>query len=569
MRASVRARRSALVVGILALALGACGGDDDTTEPPTPTTAASGATNQDPGGADDAGDAPTTTTTASSDPATPPASSPDEPAADEPHLGGTVTFLTYGELGGNFDPVRLVVNTAVIADGTAGSLVYSALVATDPETRDVEPVLAESLTSDDGQVWTLVLKEGLTFSDGTPFDAEAVKFNWERHADEANASSARGVALSMSSIDVVDARTVQVTLTEPNMEFPRTLGQYSLTFIASPAAIESGTIGEQPVGAGPFLLQEWARDDHMTFVRNDSYWDAPRPYLDEVVVRPIIDPSQRINAMTTGQGDVTFATKTADVARLVDAGFVDYELKLNGGQSMLFNFASPLGGDVRFRTALRLAIDNERISELVHNGLATDHALTWFTSGSPFYDESATFAAPDLAEAQRLIDELAAENGGTVSFTLVAGLPNREIADAIQAQLSMLDNLDVQISAIDTGAHVQQVNVQRDYVVALGNSFNLDPEPRTRDFFTTGNPRNYTNYSDPAMDAALEAGRNAGSLEARRAAYKTVEQLINEQNAMVVVSRSDHHIVYDGERLQNMRFLEDGVVQWDSVWVTD
>jgi peptide/nickel transport system substrate-binding protein len=551
-----RTTRVLACLAVLTLTLNACGGDDDDAQVP-PTTSES----VDPGGEEtDSGVAPSSSPTSES-------SLAESSAEPEPQSGGSATYLFISELGGTFDPVKLIVNTAVIADGTAGSLVYGALVATNPDTREVEPVLAESLTSDDGTVWTLVLKEGLTFTDGTPFDAAAVKFNWERHADEANGSSARGVIASMSSIEVLDPVTLQITLSEPNLQFPRTVGQYAITFIASPAAIQAGTVGEQPVGAGPFVLKEWVRDDHMTFVRNDTYWDAPRPYLDEVIVRPILDPTQRINAMTTGQGDATFSLTPADAARMEDEGLVDHEIKLNGGQSLLFNFATPLGGDERFRRALRLAIDNEQISEVVHQGLVTDHARTFFTDASPFFDESLTFAEPDLTEAQALVDELAAENGGELTFTIVVGQPTQAYGEALQAQLSAIDKLNAEVEVIATGAHVQKVNIQRDYVVTLGNSFNLDPEPRTHDFFKTGSPRNYTNYTDPAMDAALEAGRTASTPEDRSAAYQTVQELIVEQNALIVLSRADHHVLVNPDRLHDVSFMEDGVIRWDRVWI--
>lgn len=551
--------------GALSLLAGACGGDDDSTasNPTSPTATGAG----EPTGA------PSTTssaaTTDSESGGTTTSTSPDGGADGEPTAGGTATYLFYAELGGTFDPVKLIVNTAAILDGTAGYLVYGALVAADPETREVVPVLAESLTSDDGTVWTLVLREGLTFSDGTPFDSAAVKFNWERHGAEENGSAARGVVAGIRSLDVVDARTLEITLSEPNRQFPRTVGQYSITFIASPSAIEAGTIGEQPVGAGPFLLKEWVRDDHMTFVRNDGYWDAPRPYLDEVVVRPILDPTQRINALTTGQGDATMVLSPADAARLEDQGFALNEMSLNGGISLLFNFETPLGGDERFRTALRLAIDNEQISEVVHQGAVTDHAMTLMSASSPFYDESLSFASPDVERAQELIDELAEENGGPVSFSIVVGTPTQAYGDAVQAQLSALDNLDVEIEVLQTGAHTQKVNVQRDFVVALGNSFNLDPEPRTHDFFLTGSPRNYTGYSDPEMDAALKAGRIAVTPEERNDAYRTVQQLLIEQNAIVLLSRANHHVMVDDDRLHGAVFEEDGVMRWEQVWVTD
>lgn len=560
MRLQTRHRASRIVpkmiatAGVLSLLAGACGGDDDSDAGGTGESTAA-PSSEAPGSDDAPGTVAATTVAGGGD--------------GEPTPGGTATYLFYAELGVSFDPVKLIVNTAAILDGTAGYLVYGALVAADPATREVTPILAESLTSDDGTVWTLVLREGLVFSDGTPLDAEAVKFNWERHADEENGSAARGVVATMQSLEVVDSRTLEITLSEPNQQFPRTVGQYSITFIASPAAIEAGTVGEQPIGAGPFVLEEWVRDDHMTFARNDAYWDAPRPYLDEVVVRPILDPTQRINALTTGQGDATMVLSPADAARLQEQGFQLNEMSLNGGVSLLFNFETPLGGDERFRTALRLAIDNEQISEVVHQGTVTDHATTFMSAESPFYDDSLTFAAPDLERAQELIDELAEENGGPVSFALVVGTPTLPMADAMQAQLSALDNLDVQVEVLQTGAHAQKVNVQRDFVVAVGNSFNLDPEPRTHDFLLTGSPRNYTGYSDPEMDAALKAGRVAATLEERIDAYRTVQQLLIDQNAIVLVSRANHHVMVDDDRLHGVTFEEDGVIRWDQAWVSE
>jgi peptide/nickel transport system substrate-binding protein len=573
-RSAVRWRVLSAVAVTLALAAGACGDDDDPSSASAPATNASAP----------ATSASETATSASAPASSAPATSASETApstsgvdastttaadaAEEtPVSGGQATYLFQSEMGATFDPVKLISVSSSIGDGTAGFNVYGSLVGTDPLTREVHPHMAESLTSDDGSVWTLKLRDGVKFSDGTDFDAEAVKFNWERHADPANTSSSRGVVAAMQAIEVVDPLTLRITLTEPNQQFPRTLGQYTLTFIASPTAIRAGTVGEKPVGAGPFLLKEWVRDDHMTFVRNPTYWDAPRPYLDELTIRPIIDPAQRLNAAITGQGQVAFLYNPTDAESAADEGLELHHIKMNGGQTIIFNFASPLGADERFRRALRLAIDNAQLSEIVARGAGTDDATTFFTEDSPLYNPSLRFPEPDLAEAQRLIDELASERGGTLEFTLNASQPQQTNADAIQTQLAQFDNLKVNLNIQSAAAHPKTVIVDKAFEVALWNTFNLDPEPRSHDFFLTGSPRNYSNgYSDPEMDAALKKGRQATTEAERQAAYDEMQQIIIDTTPVIVISRADHYIATN-EKIHGAAFIEDGVMRWDQVWI--
>jgi peptide/nickel transport system substrate-binding protein len=560
-RSAVRWRSLLAVAVTLALSAGACGDDDEPSSAPStsasePSTSGSepSTSGSEPSTSGSGVDASTTTAA--------------DAAEETPVSGGQATYLFQSEMGATFDPVKLVSVSSSIGDGTAGFNVYGSLVGTDPMTREVNPHMAESLTSDgDGSVWTLKLRDGVKFSDGTDFDAEAVKFNWERHGDPANASAARGVVAAMKAIEVVDPLTVRITLSEPNQQFPRTLGQYTLTFIASPTAIRAGTVGEKPVGAGPFLLKEWVRDDHMTFVRNPTYWDAPRPYLDELTIRPIIDPAQRLNAAITGQGEVAFLYNPTDAESAADEGLELHHIKMNGGQTIMFNFASPLGADERFRRALRLAIDNAQLSEVVERGAGTDDATTFFTEDSPLYNPSLRFPEPDLAEAQRLIDELASERGGTLEFTLNASQPQQANADAIQAQLAQFDNLKVNLNIQSAAAHPKTVIVDKAFEVALWNTFNLDPEPRSHDFFLTGSPRNYSNgYSDPEMDAALKKGRQATTEAERKAAYDEMQQIIIDTTPVIVISRADHYIATD-EKVHGAAFIEDGVMRWDQVWI--
>ncbi|SDG38006.1 ABC transporter substrate-binding protein [Pseudonocardia oroxyli] len=487
----------------------------------------------------------------------------DEPSGP-PQSGGSATFGVTGDVSGTFDPAKLLSVSGTIADGTVGSLLYGGLVETDPKTQQVVPVMAKSLTSDDGTVWSLVLRDGLKFSDGTAFDAAAVKLNWERHADPALASGARGVASSFASLEVVDPTTLRITLKDINFQFPRSLALFAVNWIASPAAIRAGTLGENPVGAGPFLLKERLRDDHMTFVRNPAYYDAPRPYLDQVVLRPIPDGAQRLNSAATGQLDGLVALTRNDAVQGEQQGLQVLSVAMSGGTSMYFNFAKPTSGDVRFRQAMRLAIDNAAVSEAVEQGNGPETS-TFFAPDTAFYDQAAAFPKPDLAAAQKLIDEMAAERGGPISFTFLVDQRNEQLGTAVQTQLAALKNLDMKLEVASQFLPTQR-QASGDYEVSVQNNFNLDPEPRIGLLLQPGNARNFLRYDNPEMTAVMQAGRATQDLEQRKAAYRKFDEIVNRDVPWVLFLRANPNVLWDGSKLRDISVFEDGIVHWDRVW---
>src|SRR5207253_2120621 len=143
---------------------------------------------------------------------------------------------------------------------------------TDDATGQIVPQLAQSLTSTDAVTWILKLRPNLKFSDGTAFDASAVKFNLQRYQDPNNKAPLSSNTTQITSMDATDAATLKMTLKSRNGVFPLSLRPL---FIASPTAIQAqgskyGSDGNV-VGAGPYLLKSWARDSQITFVRNPNY----------------------------------------------------------------------------------------------------------------------------------------------------------------------------------------------------------------------------------------------------------------------------------------------------------
>ena len=170
----------------------------------------------------------------------------------KPVAGGTFTIIT------NIDGLRLDPTRTAAAPASVGNPIlpiFDTLVRVDVDGK-ITPRIATSVTSEDQQTWTIELREGVTFTDGTPFDAEALKFNWERDKED-TATITQSDAKTMTSMKVTGSTTLEVTLVAPSTSFPFLL-QGPLGMIGSPTAIKD--MGEDytvaPVGAGPFVLEK-------------------------------------------------------------------------------------------------------------------------------------------------------------------------------------------------------------------------------------------------------------------------------------------------------------------------
>ncbi|WP_143030093.1 ABC transporter substrate-binding protein [Pseudonocardia oroxyli] len=460
----------------------------------------------------------------------------------------------------SLDPTKMSIITATRGDGAVGFALYGGLVLQDPATGKVEMSQARSLDSPDGVTWTLTLRPGLTFSDGTPFDAAAVKLNWERHAAPGSTSSALAQVQNIASMVVADPQTLRVTLKGVNREWARGLAGYPIDFIASPRSF-AGDPNATPAGAGPFVLKEWVRDDHMTLVRNPKYFDAPRPYLDELVIRPIPDVAQRYNALASGQGQIEYNSQDFEsIGRAQEAGYTVYTTTLSGGFAFALNAARAPFKDVRVRRAVALGLDLGLLNDLVQGGRA-ELLKTVAAPGTPFYDESIAYPAPDRVRAQQLFDEVSAETGAPIAFTILTNPGNRATAEGIQTLLAEYRNVKVSVESL---AVTQPRVVQGDYDMVATGYFYVDPEPKLYDFLHTGSARNTTGFSDPAVDAALEKGRSSQNDDERREAYEVVQRALIDDVPAIQLWRLPSSLVHT-DAVRGVETIEDGVLRVDLV----
>ena len=409
-RPAVRRRLAALAV-VAGLAVSACGGDSDDD------TATDDAPAQDDS-SDDGADEPADAIEQSGEDR--------EEAIDvtiaesentDPVMGGT---LRYGlEADGNgLNPTA----SSLSAPGlTMANAVFDTLTAITTDGTAV-PYLAESVTpNDDYTQWTLTLRPGITFHDGTPLDAEAVVVNFEaQRAHPLVGLAVKPFYPESGAVEAVDELTVVYTLLEPNAGFPSSLST-QLGFVASPtwlqASLADGTLNQAPVGTGPFMFESRSEDSVTRFVKNPDWWNG-EPYLDAVEFLPVTDSDARVELLFGGELDALQTTNQTSILDLTEDDSVQNVLNDASEESFaMINSSVPPFDDIRARQALTLATPVDLYNELIALGVNRP-ADQMFTPDNPFYNPDVVQEHDDVPGAQALVAEYCAERGGDENTVL-------------------------------------------------------------------------------------------------------------------------------------------------------
>ncbi|GLY38868.1 ABC transporter substrate-binding protein [Amycolatopsis sp. NBRC 101858] len=456
--------------------------------------------------------------------------------AGTPSARTSATVLTLGELR-TLDPAKMGNNFA--SGGVVGNALFGTLLVDDPSSGDIRPSMGEAFTTaDGGQTFELKLLDRLVFTDGSPLDAEAVKYNWDRMRDPATGSPYRSDASMVASTTVVDRTRLRVTMTQPVPNFAHSVVTTSMNWIASPAALAAGAqaFDANPIGAGPFTLKAWRRDDAMELVKNPKYWDAPKPYLDHLTLRPSVDAAQRVNTVTNNDADAAIESNWQNLKKANEAGLQTIMQPLSGGNYIAMNMRRAPFDDNRARAALAAAINPQALNESAFDGagLLVD---TLFTTMSSFHADIPA-SSPDRATAQRLFDELAAAGKPlSFTFTVTSATENRAQAEAIQAQLRTFRNVSITIKTVEL-AQLQTLQTSHDFDATVTSAAFLDPEPRLWTAFRGDSPSNMSGVDDQQLNAALLAGRTTTTDDQRRAAYDTVQQRLVDLHPMIWIART-------------------------------
>ncbi|MGC0418680.1 ABC transporter substrate-binding protein [Embleya sp. AB8] len=484
-------------------------------------------------------------------------------SADGGSAKGAMTVLVTQEAR-SLDPT--VASLSQITGGTQAAAVFDVLLWIDPKTGRARPQLAESATAaEGGRVWTLRLRPDLKFSDGTVLDAEAVKFNWERHADPANKSAQARVVAGLG-ISVTDSRTVKVTLPAPNAHFDKVIA-HNLAFIGSPTAIRADPkgFGNKPVGAGPYRLRSWVRDQQMVLDRNPHYWQVGgKPPLKELTLKPVVDQNQRLAMLNADQAQLLTTAQAKLMGEARKAGLPVATEAKNGGFMTLFNTSRPPFDDPRARRAFALIMDPAARASVV-----TDNAgkplSTFLLPGSEFAAPDAALPSNNRAEAQRLLDALAAE-GKPLTFTYSTyNSPGSHLtAEYWLAQVAEMKNISMRTEFLEGTQYLQKVQIQRQFDAGeFVLSFD-DPEPVLFNFLHSKGQDNHMRWQNPAVDQALEQARATTDAGTRRAAYAVVQRELAKDVPLFAYEQAfTAAIRAKRAKVAELTVFEDGLIMFD------
>lgn len=469
-----------------------------------------------------------------------------QPVGD-PVSGGTLRVIEQAPIAG-FDPTQVFSSTSTPITYSA---LYGDFLTPNPETGTAECNMCETFTTEDGgATFTVTLREGIQFSDGTPFDAEAVKYNWERIKDPTNGSASAGYASQIGEIDVVDETTLTLNMSTPNPSFAANFTVYALQWIASPTALEAGveTFNQNPIGAGPFVLESWTPNGVTKLVKNDAYWDAPRPYLDSLEIQGIADTTQRLNALVAGDVDAIMNSDAFATEQALGAGFVENDYQFNGGTGLMFNTSKAPFDDVRAGQAISYALDLEALSDAASGGYPSV-PKTLFAEDSEFYSDI-PLSTHDPEKAQALFDELAAEGKPlSFSYSLFPGSAAQGTFDSMQAQLQDYEN--VTVTADQQDSSLQGVlGTTGEYQVLTSSLAFTEPSGRLWGaLYSTAGSSNYSRFNDPATDAALDAANATEDPAEKAEQYGIVQERVAELVPYVLFN-SYHNTLLTTDKVQ-------------------
>ncbi|MBS7702917.1 ABC transporter substrate-binding protein [Chelatococcus asaccharovorans] len=480
-------------------------------------------------------------------------------AAEEKPRGGSVSI----NIGTEPPVLVLIAHTAGAAYYISGKATESLL--TYDTDFNPQPLLATAWeVSEDGLHYRFKLREGVTWHDGKDFTAEDVAFSIL--ALKENHPRGRATFASVEQVNVLNRHEVELVLSKPAPYLLSAFASFEAPMV--PKHLYAGTkIAENPhnvapVGTGPYKFVEWVRGSHAIFERNDRYWGSPKPYLDQIIFRFIIDPAAAVAAIEAGEVQVSIANlPLTDIDRLkanpnlvVDTDPPPYSPSIARAE---FNLENTYLADIRVRHAIAHAVDKDFIVSTIYLGYAT-------RLDGPVSPDLAKFYTPDLpkyafdpVKAEKLLDEAGYARGADgfrfklyIDPTQPSG-PPKQTAEYFAQALAKV-GIKVELRTQDFATFVKRIFTDRDFDIAIEGMSNLyDPTVGIQRLYWSKNFKvgvpfsNGSRYVNPEVDRLLEAAAVEVDPKKRRELFNAFQKLVVQDLPTLDIVTPSVITVYD------------------------
>ncbi len=489
-------------------------------------------------------------------PTTPPAAAakPTEvPAAAKPT--GTLT-IAQGVDAESMDPY---VTTSGASKGMLWT-VYDRLVARDLDLM-IKPALATAWKTLDDNTWELTLRQGVTFHNGEPFNAESVEFSFARFVDPNIKNGYSTLLKPVSEVVVVDPYTVRIKTTEPFAELIETLASY-VEMLPPKAAADPAAAAKAPIGTGPYKFISWTPNDKFVIEAVGNHFSGPAK-MQQVVFRPIPDATARINELKSGGVDIITNVPPLQIGGLQGTSGVNLARATNSGSIILI--PSFQNTDVfnkkEVRQALQYAIDKDQLIKVVLRGEAVPMASPFPKGVAGGYVEGLPQYTYDPEKAKALLKQAGMPDGFTVNFKAPDGryLQDKQVAEAIVGQLEKV-GIKAELETVEWSTYVQGI-VGRKYELFLLSQGGLQVGPAVQTNWSSKiKGIAWQGYTNSTVDELIDSAAKQVDAQKRAATYEQLMRTVWDESPWIFLYHQQD-IYGVGSRVKNFRPTSEGLVR--------
>lgn len=412
-----------------------------------------------------------------------------------------------------FDPAL----SHAVEDGQVEDQIYNTLIGT-TTTEKLVPELATRWTvSPNGMVYTFFLRHGVSFSDGTPFNAQAVQFELDRVLNPATASPRASLLGPVNKVEVVNPYEVKILMKTPYAPLLDNLTGFDMP---SPTAVKKWgkAFGQHPVGTGPYVLKSWIAGGNVTLAANPHYWQAGEPKIGTVVFIPIVNSQSMITALNTGEIQIADTVDPSVIGQLSSSvAHIDRNPGLGFFMLNLNETKAPLN-NVHARRAIQYALDRNVINHVVFNGQATP-GYSELSPESWAYDKNLKVPFSDaLAKAQ--LKAAGMPKGFSITLQVQNSPSFITFGQVVAAELGKV-GIKVTIQTLDYATYLTNLNsgnYQMDYV---NDSGAIDPDGFY--IFNEGSVQILKDgFNSAAVNKLMNEGRTVTNKLRRKGIYEQV-----------------------------------------------
>ena len=462
--------------------------------------------------------------------------------AGPPQSGGRVVFGLEAE---TTDGWCLAEGQLAISGIQVARSIYDTLTTLNADGEAV-PFLAESVEpNDDYTEWTISLREGIKFHDGTDLTAEVVKNNLDAYRGQypgRNSLLFLFVLQDIASVDVVDPLTVSVKMSRPWVSFDSFLFSSGRMGIMAQSQLDSAACGRELVGTGPFKLVDWRVNSSMQLEKNPDYWrtDADGnqlPYLDTLEYQPTPEAQQLQNGLDAGSVDAFHVSSNTN-SLIID----DLRSQAEGGEINLtesddfaevgftmLNTTKPPFDNILAREAAAAAVDRENVNEITNNGIPP-LANGPFAEGALGYLEDSGYEGYDPDLAKEKVRQYEEETGQQLEFTISAVQDSSLLQ---QVELAKEDyeeaGMTVNVTTLEQSALITTAIEKNFQAITWRNYPGADPDTLYVWWYGQGNPVNFMGFDDPEVNELLDRGRVTADEAERQQIYEDLNEELNKE----------------------------------------